>query len=135
VAGLSYAQAATVLDVPEGTVMSRLHRGRNRMRDALRVDGFPPRDSKGDCRMRLGRRLTAQDECHKIARLIQRYLDEEIDDQQAARVARHLKVCRDCGLAADTFQTIKAALARRRLTIDNDAVKRLTEFTERFAHS
>jgi anti-sigma factor RsiW len=85
--------------------------------------------------MRLGRRLTAQGECHKIARLIQRYLDAEIDDEQAARVARHLEECRDCGLAADTYLTIKAALARRRLTIDDDVVKRLTEFAERLAHS
>jgi anti-sigma factor RsiW len=85
--------------------------------------------------MRFRRRLTAQGERHEVARLIQRYLDAEMDDEQAARVARHLEVCRDCGLAADTYQTIKAALARRRLTIDNDAVKRLTEFIERLAHS
>ncbi|CAM5335496.1 RNA polymerase sigma factor OS=Streptomyces antimycoticus OX=68175 GN=SSPO_054380 PE=3 SV=1 [Streptomyces antimycoticus] len=33
--GLSYAEAAQVLDVPKGTVMSRLHRARKRIRNQL----------------------------------------------------------------------------------------------------
>ncbi|GAA2346605.1 RNA polymerase sigma factor [Streptomyces cuspidosporus] len=37
--GLSYAEAARVLGVPKGTVMSRLHRARNRIRDRLVAAG------------------------------------------------------------------------------------------------
>jgi RNA polymerase sigma-70 factor (ECF subfamily) len=38
-AGLSYEHAAYVLDVPVGTVMSRVHRGRARLREQLRPGG------------------------------------------------------------------------------------------------
>ena len=40
IAGLSYEEAAAVLEIPQGTVMSRLHRGRKRVRDALAAGGM-----------------------------------------------------------------------------------------------
>lgn len=41
--GLAYAEAAEVLGVPIGTVMSRLHRARARMRDRLAAAGLAPK--------------------------------------------------------------------------------------------
>jgi RNA polymerase sigma-70 factor (ECF subfamily) len=38
-AGLSYDEAAAVLDIPSGTVMSRLHRARKRIRESLKRAG------------------------------------------------------------------------------------------------
>ncbi|MBW3578023.1 MAG: sigma-70 family RNA polymerase sigma factor [Actinobacteria bacterium] len=38
--GLSYQQAADVLDIPVGTVMSRLHRARTELRTQLQDNGF-----------------------------------------------------------------------------------------------
>lgn len=42
--GLTYAETASALGIPEGTVMSRLHRARRRIRDRLAAaDLAPPR--------------------------------------------------------------------------------------------
>jgi RNA polymerase sigma-70 factor (ECF subfamily) len=41
--GLTYAETAAALGVPEGTVMSRLHRARKRIRDRLAAADFVPR--------------------------------------------------------------------------------------------
>ena len=43
--GLSYAEAAEALGVPVGTVMSRLHRGRKKIREQLRRAGVAPTHS------------------------------------------------------------------------------------------
>jgi RNA polymerase sigma-70 factor (ECF subfamily) len=40
--GLTYAEAARLLGVPEGTVMSRLHRARKRIRSRLAAAGLAP---------------------------------------------------------------------------------------------
>lgn len=47
VQGLRYADIAEVLGIPVGTVMSRLHRARNRLREALR----PSPDSRSRLRL------------------------------------------------------------------------------------
>lgn len=41
--GLTYAEAARVLGIPEGTVMSRLHRARQHIRHRLAAAGLAPR--------------------------------------------------------------------------------------------
>jgi RNA polymerase sigma-70 factor, ECF subfamily len=43
VEGFSYTEAAAVLDVPVGTVMSRLHRARHRIRRQLAAEGITPK--------------------------------------------------------------------------------------------
>lgn len=41
--GLSYQETADVLEMPIGTVMSRLHRARRRMREQLATEGLVAR--------------------------------------------------------------------------------------------
>ncbi len=66
--------------------------------------------------------------CREVGRVLQSYLDGHVDDLTARRVARHLEMCRRCGMEAQTYTEIKAALARRGPEVDPEAVRRLRTF-------
>jgi anti-sigma factor RsiW len=80
------------------------------------------------------RRLSGEDEanCMQVARVLQSYLDREVDDLTARRVGRHLEHCRRCGLKAETYEAIKDAIARRS-QVDTEALARLRAFGQRLA--
>jgi anti-sigma factor (TIGR02949 family) len=69
--------------------------------------------------------------CLEVGSVLQAYLDGEVDEVTARRVARHLEACRRCGLEAATYTDIKDALARRSSAVPEDAVDRLRRFGER----
>jgi len=68
--------------------------------------------------------------CLQVGRLLHSYLDGEIDDLTARRVARHLELCRRCGLEASTYAEIKSALSRRGAPVPDDAHERLQQLAE-----
>lgn len=83
---------------------------------------------------RLGRR--SQDrpmECHEVGALLQHYLDDELDETRAARIAEHLEDCRRCGLELEAYEQIKSSLASRRPEVPAESVERLREFGRRLA--
>jgi hypothetical protein len=71
--------------------------------------------------------------CHQVGKLLQRYLDNTVDELTARRIAHHLEDCRRCGLELDTYLAIKASLARREATLPGDAVRRLQDFGAQLA--
>lgn len=71
--------------------------------------------------------------CMQVARVLQSYLDGQVDDLTARRVSRHLEHCRRCGLEAETYHAIKDAISRRGRDVDPDALGRLREFGRRLA--
>lgn len=84
--------------------------------------------------MKLRRRSTkAPMSCHEVGELLQHYLDGELDDRRAARLAAHLDDCRRCGLEADTYQRIKTSLAQQQPAVPADSLARLREFGARLA--
>jgi anti-sigma factor RsiW len=68
--------------------------------------------------------------CFQVARLLQGYLDGELDEEAARRVRRHLKICRRCGLEAATYTEIKQALRRRGQPVPQVSLRRLRRFAE-----
>ena len=88
--------------------MSRLHRARAGIRGRLVTAGFLPQ-REGNVKMLIGR-LT-RSECARVARVLQSYLDGEVDPPTAAMVTAHLEFCRRCGLEASTYRAIKTAMA------------------------
>jgi Putative zinc-finger len=66
--------------------------------------------------------------CLQVARMLQRYLDDQLDEGAAAQVADHLDECRRCGLDAESYREVKVALASRSRPSTPEQVERLTSF-------
>lgn len=62
-------------------------------------------------RARTGREVAT---CREVGRVLQAYLDGHVDELTARRVARHLEMCRRCGMEASTYAEIKRSLAPAR---------------------
>jgi anti-sigma factor RsiW len=80
--------------------------------------------------MGLFRRSPAsKSECDEIGRLLQRYLDSELDVNRACTVLVHLEDCKRCGLEAASYREIKQSL-RRTGRPDEQTANRLRKFAE-----
>ena len=67
--------------------------------------------------------------CQQVARVLQAYLNGDLDGFDAWRVTTHLEDCRRCGLEAATIRQIKRALAGRYQPAP-ETVARLRAFCE-----
>lgn len=66
--------------------------------------------------------------CIQVARILQRYLDDQLDERAASQVADHLDECRRCGLDAESYREVKMALAHSSRPPSPERVERLTSF-------
>jgi anti-sigma factor RsiW len=71
--------------------------------------------------------------CRRVGEQLQAYLDGEVDDLSARRIAHHLEDCRRCGMELEVYTEIKATLQRRAGGVDADALDRLRSFGQRLA--
>lgn len=71
--------------------------------------------------------------CRQAAKVLQTHIDGELDPERAALIEAHLDACRDCGLEADTYLEIKAALSREQLNLPEETIKKLRSFGEQLA--
>lgn len=70
--------------------------------------------------------------CADVVRVLQEYLDGRLDAETARLAAAHLDMCKDCGLEAEIYATIKQALFELG-TPPPDAINRLRTFAESLA--
>lgn len=72
-------------------------------------------------------------DCREVARLLQAFLDGEIADPLAVPVADHLQACLTCGMEADTYRWLRAAVAGLARADDPRQLRRLQRFVEALA--
>lgn len=73
--------------------------------------------------------------CREVGRVLQWYLDGGLDEADIPKIQAHLEKCRDCGLEADTYQSISDSLAARGQLADDDVMQRLRAFTSELVES
>ena len=99
VEGLSTLEVGRVLGLEEAAVKSRLHRARLSMRSALAPivtpDAPAPRRS-----------------CPRTARMLSRYMEQEIDARTCARLAQHVKGCAGCSAACESLRAVVGECGR-----------------------
>jgi anti-sigma factor RsiW len=66
--------------------------------------------------------------CREVGRRLQSFLDGEDTAGRAELIRAHLEECRRCGLAAETYRALIAALARRAEPLPTEPVERLRSF-------
>jgi anti-sigma factor RsiW len=66
--------------------------------------------------------------CREVGRLLQAYLDGELADTRAVRIADHLDACLRCGLEAGTYRWLKEQLAGLTPSEDPRQLDRLRDF-------
>lgn len=71
-------------------------------------------------------------DCAHVGKIVQSYLDSELDDETARRVSAHLDECRRCGLEASVYRDLKAALAHR-TDPPTESIDRLRHFGHQLA--
>ncbi len=80
---------------------------------------------------RLLDRLRGSMSCGDVLKVIQSYIDGEIDADTARKVAAHLDQCHPCTDEEHLYAQIKASLARRRRQVDMDVLEQLMSYGER----
>jgi carbamoyl-phosphate synthase small subunit len=68
--------------------------------------------------------------CRAVGRLLQTYLDGELDDPRSALVADHLDACLRCGIDASTYRWLKAQLAGLAPPDDDRRLESLRAFAD-----
>ena len=86
-------------------------------------------------RRRFFRNAISEVNCREVGRVLQSYIDGDVEPGFAEKIAAHLEQCKHCGLEYETYLRIKDALSRQgEQAIDDEAIARLREFGRTLAN-
>lgn len=69
--------------------------------------------------------------CKEALEGLQSYLDGEVDEETARRMASHLDRCTDCDVEAEVYRKIKSSLNNASEPVDPDVLASLHAFSAR----
>ena len=92
--GFSYKEIAEILDVPIGTVMSRIHRGRKQLQK--RLWEYAEQQQPAAPRRFGNRGLNGEMDCDHAIYRVYEYLDGELTVWRRRAITRHLDECPPC---------------------------------------
>ena len=78
--------------------------------------------------MMIFKKLFLKRKCAEVQSRVQMYLDSELDETTAAKIADHLEMCEDCSFEADFFARIKYSLQKSGSAVAPDTLNRLNAF-------
>ncbi len=84
--------------------------------------------------LRWFRRTRSAPTCAEVMEVLQSYLDGEVDEDTARRVAAHLDECVDCGPEAAVYRRIKFSLHQQARPVDPAILAGLERFGRRIAN-
>lgn len=73
--------------------------------------------------------------CHEVLEVLQSYIDGEVDEATAQKVAKHLDMCTGCTHEADVFRKIEAAVFAKAEPIDPAIIDSLTQYAMKLGES
>lgn len=73
--------------------------------------------------------------CQHVEKVMQEYLDNELDPAEVPKVLKHLETCRDCGLEAELYERIKTTLRGHQQTPDQASIDRVRNLAFELANS
>ena len=73
--------------------------------------------------------------CCELGKVLQSYLDRDLEPDFADKITVHLEDCRKCGLDLDAYQRIKDSLAAKLPEVDTEAIAHLRQFGNELSSS
>ena len=75
-----------------------------------------------------GRRNKVEVNCREVGKVLQSYLDNDVEEDSTEKIAAHLEACKDCGLEVEPYRQIKTSLASKMPEVEPAALERLQAF-------